>query len=90
MESSMPCADQAIRIEIDGRQIDTESGLSVAAALLRADIRCLRRSPTGLPRGAFCMMGVCQECLLEIDGVMRQACLVTVEPDMRIVTGETT
>lgn len=78
---------KAIAIEVDGQLIDVAPGLLVAAALLRAGIRRLRKSPTGLPRGAFCMMGVCQECLVEIDGVQRQACLVAVEPGMRILTG---
>lgn len=81
-------SSQAAVIEVDGRPIDAEMGLSVAAALLRAGIRCLRVSPGGSPRGAFCMMGVCQECLVEIDGRQRQACLVRVEPGMRILTGQ--
>ncbi len=84
MTSSPP--HQAAVIEVDGRPVDTEVGLSVAAALLRADIRQLRTSPSGLPRGAFCMMGVCQECLVEVDGVQRQACLVAVKSGMQIVT----
>ena len=85
MTSSSPL--QGAVIEVDDRTIDAEPGLSVASALLRAGIRRLRTSPTGLPRGAFCMMGVCQECLVEVDGVQRQACLVAVEPGMRILTG---
>ena len=45
----------------------------------------VRRSPrTGSPRGAFCMMGVCQECLVRIDGMLRQACLTPVEDGMRV------
>jgi len=32
------------------------------------------------------MMGICQECLVEIDGIRRQACLVAVEPGMRVMT----
>lgn len=88
MESSTLPAQQTTRIEVDGRPLDAERGLSVAAALLRAGIRCLRRSPGGLPRGAFCMMGVCQECLVEVDGEKRQACLVAIEPGMKIVTGK--
>ncbi|MDH3659092.1 MAG: (2Fe-2S)-binding protein [Alphaproteobacteria bacterium] len=75
-----------VTIDVDGQTIDAQPGLSVAAALLRAGIRTLRHSPAGSPRGAFCMMGVCQECLVEIDDVRRQACLVAVEAGMRIVT----
>ena len=54
-------------------------------ALLCAGRLDVRRSPrTGSPRGAFCMMGVCQECLVRVDGVLRQACLTPVEDGMRV------
>jgi predicted molibdopterin-dependent oxidoreductase YjgC len=85
MTSSIPT--ESITIDVDGQPIEAERGLSVVAALMRVGIRKLRESPTGAPRGAFCMMGVCQECLVEIDGRRRQACLVVVESGMRIVTG---
>ncbi len=35
-------------------------------------------------RGAFCHMGVCQECALHVDGVLRQACLTPVRPGMAV------
>ena len=85
MRSTSPIKQTTV--DIDGRTVHVECGLSVAAALMRVGVRELRRSPTGMPRGAFCMMGVCQECLIEIDGHRRQACLVAIEPGMRIVTG---
>ncbi len=84
--SAQPLPPASSRIEVDGRPIDAERGLSLAAALLRAGIRRCAKVPDGLPRGAFCMMGVCQECLVEVDGVQRQACLVAIEPGMQIVT----
>ena len=76
-----------VPIEVDGQRIEAERGISVAAALMQAGIRVLRESPSGAPRGAFCMMGVCQECLVEIDGRRRQACIAAIEPGMRIWTG---
>jgi predicted molibdopterin-dependent oxidoreductase YjgC len=40
---------------------------------------------SGSPRAPYCMMGVCFDCLMEIDGVPnRQACLVPVAEGMRI------
>jgi D-hydroxyproline dehydrogenase subunit gamma len=40
---------------------------------------------SGSPRAPYCMMGVCFECLMEIDGIAnRQACMVRVRPGMRI------
>jgi predicted molibdopterin-dependent oxidoreductase YjgC len=72
-----------VRLEVDGVPLETEAGRNLAAALIAAGIRGLRRSPRlGLPRGAFCMMGVCQECLIEINGVIEQACLTPVAGNM--------
>ncbi len=85
MTSATPA--KQVWIEVDGRPVQAEPGISVAAALMRAGIRALRLSPAGAPRGAFCMMGVCQECQLDIDGRRQQACLIAIEPGMRLVTG---
>ena len=42
---------------------------------------------SGASRGPYCMMGVCFDCLMVIDGVgSRQACLVQVREGMRIET----
>ena len=66
-------------------EIRCRAGETVAVALLCAGRLDVRRSPrTGGPRGAFCMMGVCQECLVRVDGVLRQACLTPVEDGMRV------
>ena len=62
----------------------------MAAALLAAGVTRFRSTPvSGAPRAPYCMMGVCFEWLLEIDGVAnRQACLVPVEPGMKIRSQE--
>lgn len=61
----------------DGAPIRAYAGESVAAALFAAGYRVLRESPNGrTPRGAFCWMGLCQECTVEVDGVRRPACRV--------------
>lgn len=60
-------------------------GENLAAALLVAGIMPFRQTPvSGAPRGPFCMMGACFDCLIEIDGVTRQACMLTVTEDMAI------
>ena len=44
---------------------------------------------SGEPRAPYCMMGVCFECLLVIDGEpSQQGCLVQVRPGMRIARQE--
>ena len=60
----------------------------MAAALLAAGRTVLRRTAgRGEPRGAFCGMGICFDCLVEIDGCPNmQACLVPVADGMCIQT----
>jgi len=73
-------------IEVDGTPHMARTGDTVAGALLLAGDGPMRRSVvSGAPRAAYCMMGVCFECLVEIDGVpSQQGCLVQVRPGMRI------
>ena len=79
----------AVTITVDGRPLSAYPGESLAAALLAAGIFTLRYSPREKqPRGAFCFMGVCQECLLQIDNKRVLACQTVVEPDMIISTGQ--
>ena len=73
----------AARIRVDGREVAAFHGESLDAALLAAGIRHLRDSPlAGAPRGALCFMGVCQECLVEVDGATAQACQTAVADGM--------
>jgi predicted molibdopterin-dependent oxidoreductase YjgC len=78
----------SISFEVDGRRLDARPGDSVAAALLAAGQAICRTTPvTGTPRAPYCMMGVCFECLVTIDGVgNRQACLVRVAEGMKVET----
>ena len=61
-------------------------GASAAAALLAAGWSSIRETPvSGAARGPYCMIGVCFDCLAEIDGVPnRQSCMVAVRPGMKI------
>ncbi len=66
----------AIRFSFEGRDIDAREGQTVAAALSAAGELALRETRTGTARGVFCGMGVCQECLVTVDGMPnRRACL---------------
>ncbi len=82
-----PDAD-IVSLSVDGIPIDARAGDSVAAALLAAGIVSCRTTPvSGAPRAPYCMMGVCFDCLVTIDGVgNRQACLVRVRYGMRVET----
>ena len=75
-----------VEIELDGEMVSVAADISIAAALLQLDAKPFRRSPVnGAPRAPFCMMGVCFECLLEVDGISGQrACQVQVQAGMHI------
>jgi predicted molibdopterin-dependent oxidoreductase YjgC len=81
----IPAAERVI-LTFDGNEIIARAGDSVAAALLAAGIVGLRATPvSGAARAAYCMMGVCFDCLVTIDGVgNRQACLVAVAEGMTV------
>ena len=75
-------------LKVDGREIRACDGDTVAAALLAAGIKHIRTTPvSGKPRAPYCLMGVCFDCLVMIDGVgSRQACLVPVREGMTVET----
>lgn len=75
-----------IRFHFEGREITARPGDTVAAALLAAGETSLRSTPlSGASRAPYCMMGVCFDCLMEIDGVgNRQACLTPVAAGMQV------
>jgi len=75
-----------VTITVDGAPMQAAPGESVAAALLAGGIVRLGTSfRAGTPRGAFCFMGVCQECLVRIDGKRVQACTTSVREGQAIV-----
>ena len=69
----------------EGRRVDAFEGETVAAALTAAGVRTFRIDDRGEPRGLFCGMGVCFDCLVRIDGrASQRACMTKVEPGMRV------
>ena len=79
-------ARRSVTIKLDGVSMDVPEEETVAAAMLqsgRADFRTTAVS--GTPRGAYCMMGVCFDCLVTIDDQPnQQACMTLVRPGMRV------
>ncbi|MCQ8780662.1 (2Fe-2S)-binding protein [Mangrovibrevibacter kandeliae] len=77
-----------IPFTLDGRRLEGRAGDTVAAALLAAGVETCRTSAVGgAPRAPYCMMGVCFECLVTIDGVgNRQGCLVPLQAGMAVET----
>ena len=77
-----------IEIEVDGDRVEAFLGETVAAALVAAGRRTLRRTDrANAPRGLYCGIGVCFECLVGIDDRPRvRACQTPVAPGMRVDT----
>ena len=77
-----------VRVAIDGQPHEARDGDTVAAAMLAAGFDHCRTTPiSDSPRSPYCMMGVCFDCLVTIDGVgNRQGCLVRVRDGMQITT----
>ena len=76
-----------VEVFVGGVPVRVPEGASAAAAVLLAGLPAIRETPvSGAPRLPYCMMGICFDCLAEIDGIAnRQACMVPIVPGMRIV-----
>lgn len=74
-----------VTFSFDGRDYRAPAGESLAAALLANGIRNLRCAPEdGGARGAFCFMGLCQECLVVVDGRHVEACRLPVSAGLAV------
>ena len=79
-------APAAVDVIVEDRLVHVAAGASAAAALLAAGFPSIREtSLSGSERAPYCMMGVCYECLAEIDGIAnRQSCMIEVRSGMQI------
>lgn len=77
-----------ITLSFDGAPIEARPGQSVGAALTDAGIDSWRTTrKKERPRGLFCGIGVCYDCLIVVDGVPNQrACLVPARDGLRLET----
>lgn len=75
-----------VTLQFEGQTLTVPAGVTVAAALLLSGVSSFRTTPvTSAPRAPYCMMGVCFECLVEVDGKpSRQACMTTVRDGMAV------
>lgn len=70
---------ETIEMTVDGVTILAQPGESLAAAMTAAGIRAFRSTASGAERGIFCGMGVCEDCLVAVDGKPNQrACMTKV------------
>jgi len=77
---------RVITLRLEGREIHASQGDTVAMALLLAGVTPFRRTPvSGAPRAPLCLMGVCFDCLVDVDGHRNvQSCMVEVREGMSV------
>jgi len=74
-----------VPVRFAGETLHLPEGANLAAALLAAGVTVLRHTPvSGAPRAPYCMMGACFDCLVEVEGVIRQACMMEVVEGLEI------
>jgi predicted molibdopterin-dependent oxidoreductase YjgC len=84
-----PAPDRrVVNIFVDGVAMAALEGEPIAAALLAHGIRAMRRTPKfGEPRGVFCAIGRCTDCVMTVDGVPNvRTCVTPVREGMKIRT----
>jgi predicted molibdopterin-dependent oxidoreductase YjgC len=74
-----------VSLTLDSRPVTAYEGESVAALLLAEGYVAMRTTLGGAPRGVFCGMGVCFDCLVVVDGVPNtRACVTWVREGMAV------
>jgi predicted molibdopterin-dependent oxidoreductase YjgC len=76
------------RVVVDGRELRGFAGEPLAALLLAHGVGVLRSMPgSGAPRGLFCGVGRCADCLMTVDGELNvRACVTAVRDGMQAQT----
>lgn len=82
-ESNSPAK---IHMEFEGEAIEANEGETVAAALLASGVHFMRETHRHHEkRASYCQMGVCFDCLVEINGKPnQQACMIPAKNGMKI------
>ncbi len=86
-ERRMPASRRGaeLEFEFDDERVVAYEGETVAMALYAAGQTAIRRSAKlGSPRGIFCNMGICYECLVYVDGAAVRACMLPVRKGMKL------
>jgi len=81
-------AARTVTIRVDGRPVQALEGEMIASALTAAGIKRLRTTARGRdPRGIFCAIGRCTDCVMEVNGRPNvRTCVTPVEAGMRVNT----
>jgi hypothetical protein len=77
-----------VTFRFDGRNVEGRPGEPIAVALLADGVRIFRTMPRfGDPRGAYCMVGRCVDCMVTVNGVPGiRACVTPVTAGLDVRT----
>ncbi|MCB1461193.1 MAG: (2Fe-2S)-binding protein [Nitratireductor sp.] len=74
-----------VSFTFEGEALSAHAGETVLSALIRAVHLYLRDAPEdGAARGAFCCMGLCQECLVLVEGRRVESCRQVVHDGLAV------
>ncbi|NPV69089.1 MAG: (2Fe-2S)-binding protein [Firmicutes bacterium] len=75
-------------IELDGKRIEAYEGEPIAVALIAAGVKWFRKTVKGhAPRGIFCAIGRCTDCVMIVDGIPNvKTCVTPVRNGMKVQT----
>jgi predicted molibdopterin-dependent oxidoreductase YjgC len=78
---------RAVTLQVEGKSIVAREGDTLAMALLNAGVTPFRLTPVSeKPRAPLCLMGVCFDCLVEVDSQQNvQSCMVEVKDGMHVL-----
>ena len=84
-----PTGSPMLTVSVDGEPAEAYPGETVATLLLALGRQTFRHTDhLHAPRGLFCGMGVCFDCLVTVDGQANvRACMTPVQAGMTIETG---
>jgi len=78
---------QKVTLSINGKGFDAELGETILSVLIREGHQKIRLSHKARKwRGFYCGMGVCFECLVEVDGIPNvRACITPISAGMKVI-----
>ncbi len=77
---------EPIDLLVDGEVVRAYAGETIAGALTAEGRRIFRHTEkSGEPRGVFCGIGICFDCVVTVEGLGRvRSCMVSVRPGMKV------
>lgn len=80
-----------VKIEVDNKAMDAVEDEPIAAALIANGINVFRYTKKHKqPRGIFCAIGLCTDCIMMVDGVALRTCVTGVKEGMKMKTMDRT